>query len=184
MRYSAPLLALLTAACATAAEPGASPQRTTTTVDVGTGRGSSTVQVDRYSDAGPGPVNVAATAEAVFAVLPEVLAEKGIEIGHSDPASRTVGNQRIRVSRRLGQTRLSQYLRCGETALGTPAADVNAVSLSVLSTVRPVGGGSQLQTTVQAFATAPGRPDSTPCTTTGALEQAIAQAVALRVATP
>lgn len=190
MRFSAtPLLALALGACASTAGTGsAPPPPTTTTISMaGTGGGGSlgsgTVGVRSTADAGMTRTELAAPPERVFAALREVYPAIGVEVGTVDDAQRIVGNRRLEISRRLGSSPISRYLRCGETAFGAPAADQHRVRVNMISTVRAAGEGSVVETVLQATATPVGQNTVSTCQTTGVLEENLAKALQLRLAT-
>lgn len=189
MRLSAtPLLAMALAACASTAGSGAPPPPTTTTISMaGTGGGGSlgsgTIGVRTTPDNGMTKTEVAATPERVFAALKEAYPTVGVQVGTVDEAQRMVGNRRLEISRSLGSSPISRYLRCGETAFGAPAADQHRVRLNMVSTVQPSGEGSVVETLVQATATPVGQSNATNCSSTGVLEETLSKALQLKLAT-
>ena len=124
---------------------------------------------------------VAAPADSVWAVLPEVLRELGITpqiVG--EPEARTMGNQRI-TARRVAGERTDRFVRCGNQGSGASAVSALRIQLSVLTTVRPVGGGTRLYTQVSGSASpVEGSGGTVHCASTGLLEQKIGAAVAAR----
>ena len=190
MRISAPLLALALGACASAGTggPDASPPppQTTTISGATTGQegslGSGTFTVSTTRDAGVSRMELAATPERVFTALRAAYPAIGIEVGTVDSEQRVVGNRRLEVSRRLGSSPVSRYLRCGETAFGSPAADQHRVRIHMVSTVAPAGQGSSVVTQLQATATPTGQNNQIACSSTGVLEDALTKAVQLRLA--
>ncbi len=182
-RIAAILSAAALAGCATAAAPGEVPQRTTHVVPYTAANSNATqTSITTFANTGPIASEIAASADEVYAALPGVYGELGIAPGMADAGNRTFGNRRVEASRRLGQVPLSRYLRCGENAFGAPVADSYRIQLAVVSTVAPREGGSTIQTTVEATASSPGQSSSVQCTSTGALERAIANGATLRAA--
>ena len=171
---------LLASGCATAGEPAPAPGRSTT--DVSSVIDGTNTRIVRYADGAPEPIAVDAPADQVFAVLPDAYRAVGIEMAHNVPATRTSGNRQVVISRQLGNTPVSQYLRCGTTPVGTPSADSYRIRMSVLTTVEPAAAGSTVRTQILATATPPGRNDELECTTTGRLESVIANAIQMRLA--
>ena len=97
-----------------------------------------------------------------------------------------MGISQAKVYRYLGKQRLSSYLRCGEGVTG-PNADAYVVYLSFLGFLRrdadrKVTLFSLL--TAQAVDLAGGRSDAVDCTSTGRLEQRVADQVRARLVLP
>jgi hypothetical protein len=87
--------------------------------------------------------------------------------------------------RRLGKASLSQFVDCGGNAGGAANADSYAVTMTVLSRVTPASGGTGSVVTTQLLASA--RPvtvagNTVQCASTGRLEQAINQRLAVEAA--
>lgn len=188
MKKSITLFAVLAvAACAGtgATGRGASPDRSTTTISMpASSHGASVarpISVTTSADAGPATVTVGLSANALWDALPAAYQVVGIEVGTLDQENRVIGNRRLRVSRRLGGEPLSRYLRCGETAFGAPQADQNPVELSVLTRVVPDGEQARMETSVHAVViNAANGGARTPCSSTGALERALAENFTVR----
>ena len=107
----------------------------------------------------------------------------GVPLAVYDTTQMEIGNPGLSVQRRLKNTPLSRYLNCGARPLGRAPADEYNVRLSVVSRVRPATEGSMLETTVSAEASQPGVSGApVTCASTGALEQALFNAVQLRLA--
>ncbi|HEX6747402.1 MAG TPA: hypothetical protein VF092_08965 [Longimicrobium sp.] len=182
------VMVLLTlAACATATGgTSQAPQKNTTLITVPVSNGSQVGSVN-YSvssiDANAPVVStLAAGREVVYAVLDSAYAALGIEVAMRDPASWSLGNRNLQISRRLNGKPLSTYFNCGNSAMGASVSDSYRLQISVISSVAAQGTGSRLETTAQAAARAQG-PSSPPvaCTSTGELEKAIGNHVALSV---
>jgi hypothetical protein len=125
---------------------------------------------------------VSAPVDSVFQALAVVYPELGIAVETIDQQARMLGNVRFERTARLGRMPLSSVVRCGTTGLGTATADSYRVTLGVLSTVRSRNGETLVETTVDGFAKQNGLNTAIACTSTGALERAIARAVQLRTA--
>lgn len=127
---------------------------------------------------------VRATAERVWAVLPEVYRELGIPAEVSDSTTGTYGSRHVTVNR-IGGRRTSSWLRCGNDGAGASAMSAFRYRLTVLSTVRPGPGARSLVTTevsgtgttVEGTSTGPVR-----CVSTGDLEQRMAEMISAKVA--
>lgn len=182
------LLALALSACA-GTTAGTSPTRSTTSVSMPAGGpqgsvGTGSVSVTTHADAGPSVAELTVSADAAFQALPQVYQDLGIPMGTQDPAQRLFGNRKVQVSRRLGRQPLSRVVNCGNTAFGAPVADSYRVQLSIVSTVRPEGSGSRLETRVEASAAQPGVSGApVACASTGWLEERIATGVRVRTTT-
>jgi len=114
--------------------------------------------------------------DSVWSVLQDVYEELGIETNIVDERGYQVGNSRF-VTRRIGGDRLSRYLSCGSSVGYSNIADSYRVTLSVISRVRL---GADRQTMLQTEVTGSAMPrqvsgNSVICTTTGRLEQRIAE---------
>jgi len=97
---------------------------------------------------------VAFPEERVWAVMRTVYDSLGIPVAAFDPASKTIGNNSLRLKRRLGEVALSKYINCGSTQ-GFPSADTYEVFLSITTSIRPDASGpqaTQISTTVDGQA--------------------------------
>ncbi|HEX6966895.1 MAG TPA: hypothetical protein VF166_13950 [Gemmatimonadaceae bacterium] len=118
--------------------------------------------------------------ETSWKVLPDVYHNLGIAVVAADPASHTLGNHEVKLSRRLGSDRLSSFFDCGKGLDGYPHADEYAVTVDLLTQVTPGDdNGSMIRTQVLATATPVSGLASDPvqCTSTGKLEHRIADLV-------
>lgn len=176
------------ASCAPAGEPSTSPPReevthTRTVITTVNAQGNTVqVPVTTTSYGGARAFDIGSTADAVFALIPGVYQDLGINVGTIDGSNRTAGNTQIRVRGRLGRLPLSTFLDCGQTGLRGAAADAFPVRLSVVSTVIPNGGESRLLTRVEAAYTTAEASGTVACTSTGELEGMIGRAVQERAA--
>jgi hypothetical protein len=118
---------------------------------------------------------IRANRDTVWASLPEVYQELGVEVRTVDRERGAFGNRDARVTRIAGE-RLARFVDCGRNPIGAPTANTATVRLEILTMLRESGGGTEVSTRLLARA----RPRSgsatmTRCTTTGALESLIAQ---------
>ena len=118
-----------------------------------------------------GVATVAAPIDKVWAVLTPSYDSLGIPLTAIDPASHSVANGGVIVHRRLGKTRLSEYLNCGNSQ-GGPSADTYEINLSITTRLAPA---SPSGTTVTTVVNAAGKPaslsgDYIPCASTDGLE--------------
>jgi hypothetical protein len=128
-------------------------------------------------------VNLEAPPDRVWAVLDRAYTESGIPVALRDPEHWTMGNRDMQIARRLNGVSMSHYFTCGNTSLGTEAADSYRLQLNVVSRVMQQGTGSRVETYATALARQVGT-SSPPlvCTSTGALEKAIANRLSVLVA--
>jgi hypothetical protein len=118
-------------------------------------------------------------AEAVWPHLLTAYETLGIEVQQQDPRTHQVAVDELRVRRRMGETRLSEYLRCGSSITGE-IADQATVTLRMVSSLHPAAeGASELRTWIQATAIPVGAGgfEARSCTSSHQLEFEIAQAV-------
>jgi hypothetical protein len=158
------------AACASSGGGGVQ-QETVRVVDSGVG-----MQLTTHHTAGWVTQDVAAPGDAVWRALGAAHDSLGIPVTVRDERARTIGNDGLKLRRRLGQVPLQRYLDCGNTQ-GGPNAESYEVHLVVRTQVLPAGSGSsRVSSTVQAQA----RPvnfsgDWIRCTSRNTLEKAIAE---------
>jgi len=125
------------------------------------------------------------SADSVWKVLPAVYARLELPIHERDEATRRLGACWIRVRQRLSGAPLSRYLQCGELR-AVSNADRMEIELLVLSRVsRDAFGGAILSTFVLATAgESAGASNRMWCSSTGALESRIQEAVQRALAPP
>lgn len=122
---------------------------------------------------------IQATPQAAWTALPKAYAELGIPVREVSDASRVLGNSRLVISRRLGDTPLSRYLECGSGLTG-PFADRYRVELLIRTSVVPGdGGGTRVESYLEATARNPEGSSNTgvACASTQRLERDIARRV-------
>ncbi|MEW5931871.1 MAG: hypothetical protein AB1941_30760 [Gemmatimonadota bacterium] len=169
--------AALLAGCASSGNAPAETVRSTVSVS-GTD-GAATQTIESYMDVGGTTHRISATPDKVWAVLPTVYQGLGITVGTSLPDYKTIGNSKLELNRTLGGQPLSTFLSCGDGPTGAPIANSYRVNMAVVTTVAPAaGGGSQLETRVNASATNRAVSGAAVnCATTGRLEGMIAERV-------
>jgi hypothetical protein len=91
-----------------------------------------------------------------------------------DAASHVLGNQELRLRRRLGEVGLSHYINCGNTQ-GAPSAETYDIRMSVLT---QAVSATPTSTSVLTMVEARGKPitmsgEYTLCSSTGELERRI-----------
>jgi hypothetical protein len=124
--------------------------------------------------------DVDAPPEKAWEALIKIVADLGVEVSGTDPAAFALSNPDFSISRRLGDERLSRYLRCGNGITG-PFADRYRIRMNFHSQITPgPDGTSVVETTIQAFGINPEGTSNTrvSCTSTHILESRIAEGVA------
>lgn len=125
-------------------------------------------------------IEIPASLDSVFAVIPAIYRELGVEIKVWDPTTGEIGNKNFTKTYRLGKAALHEYVGCGSTMTG-PAADVYRVQMSLVSHVKPKGSGSTVQTVLTARADDAGSSKGwISCLSTGVLEDRISKALSTR----
>jgi hypothetical protein len=124
-----------------------------------------------------------APADSVFAVLPDVLRELGIEPQIDPSRERTIGNPRISGARVAGE-RTGRFMTCGNDGGGPAAAGQFRIRLNLVTQVRPDGTGSRTVTRLVGTASSVQGSGSSVvgCVTTGRLEQKIVDGINARLA--
>jgi hypothetical protein len=186
MRRNVVLATLFASACATApaGEGITTTPGTLTTTRVLTDAGNISVQSN--ADQRVSTQWVRAPMERVQVALPAVYESLGIPMTSAKEGEglRFV-NDGIVVNRRLGGERVSQYLNCGATPIGTSMADASTVQIRLITLVRGGENGTELRTqmvgTAYSRAGGSGSGVGAPCRSTGKLEERIAQMVTERV---
>jgi hypothetical protein len=127
---------------------------------------------------------IAATPQQVWAALPLAYQDLGIALAAYDSVQLYIGNPGLEIRNgRLGAQRVSRFLNCGADPLGGPITDRYSVRLNVVSRVRAAPDGALLETQVTGDASQRGvAASAVPCSSTGSLEDALANAVKLRLA--
>ncbi|MEJ7813183.1 MAG: hypothetical protein WKG32_22425 [Gemmatimonadaceae bacterium] len=185
----AALLAL--AACAsrqedTGAAPAPTIGQTGTRVTTAGGGSGQTMTLESTSGPSTSAVSLRAARDVIWREIPAVYEELGIPLTKVDAASFVVGNEGMKVTRRLKGVPLSRFLQCGGAAPGSANADTYEITLSVLSQLRPATEGeTQVVTTVDAAArpVAFNATSTVACSSTGALERRLHDRLTERVKT-
>lgn len=183
LRLALSLLTSGLAGCAArspALSPSATPDLTTVIV---TGSRNLREPVNLRNQATVGQRAVTASLSEVWAVLPAVFAQLGIETTRIDSSEGIIGNPAYRARRIEGQ-RMSEYLDCGRS-FGSNYADQYAVTLGILVQLASSPDGRTLvRTVVDAYARDPSQNgNAVHCITWGSLERRIGDLVAERLET-
>lgn len=182
LRLAVLLLTSGLAGCAprgTSATPAVTPNLSTVIL-----AGTADLQrVDLRNESSVGQRMVTGTLVEVWAVLPAVFAQLGIETTRVDSGEAVIGNPGYRARRIEGQ-RMSRYLDCGRS-FGRDYADQYAVTLGVLVQLAPAAdGGTIVRTVVDAYARDPSQNGSpVHCITWGSLERRVGDLVAEKLET-
>ena len=129
-----------------------------------------------------GRATIEAAPDKVWTELVEVYKSLGIETSILDRPSRMIGNQSLKVRRRLGTVPLTRYIDCGSTQ-GAQSAETYEILLNIVSQLHSTSPNSTtITTTFQSM----GRPvtlssEYRTCSSTGALEKAIADQLRTRL---
>lgn len=114
-----------------------------------------------------------------WARLSKEYSDLGIPLTTVQPDAHVLGNEGMKRSHTLANSRMSQFLDCGSGGSGSANADVYSINMSVVSRLSSMSENStevatliQATATPMAFGTAP-----VVCSTTGKLEAQIASAV-------
>lgn len=133
---------------------------------------------------GAARVTVAFPIDAVWSILPAIYDSLGIPVSAIDPNQRIIGNPGFKAHKKLGTTSLARYIDCGRTQ-GFPSADSYDIHLSITTQVQ--SGPTQSSAAISTLLEAAGRPmafsgEYTRCSSLGALESAINDAVRKKLA--
>ena len=174
-------LAAATVACASRQQPQtpSGPSIQTTRVSVG----QNTTAITTVTEEQIGVAQYPAPLSLVWGALRTAYDSLGIPLTKLDEANHVLGNEGMKVRRRLGKTSLTRLLDCGSAQAG-PNAETYEVHISVLSLVTS-NGTHQTQSTTKVEASA--RPvsfagDFVRCTSTGELERSLESMVRFLVA--
>jgi len=171
------VLTVLLSACGTA---GAGRTTVTSSVpvttDITTGSGGYRVLANAESRETTHVLQMGAAA--AWSALPAAYRELGLQGEVLDADTRFFGTRRQSASGRLAGVRLAEFVDCGGGNGGLPVANTYRVHLSVGTRVEAMGERSQLRSTVIAEASPQTVSGPTVrCTTTGQLENRIAEAL-------
>jgi hypothetical protein len=124
---------------------------------------------------------ISASVADVWRVLPAAFESLNIPLSTVDSVTHSVGNTGFNLRRRLGSIPLVRLIDCGTTQ-GGPSAETYDIHMSVISQVRASDAGTVISTTVEPM----GKPaafsgEYIRCSSTGALESRIADAVKSRL---
>jgi hypothetical protein len=125
-----------------------------------------------------GVANLQFPIDKVWSAMAPAFDSLSIPLTVLDAATHTIGNQGLKARRRIGKTRIGEYLNCGNGE-GGPSADLYDINLSLVSKLEPNSvGGTTITTTVDGVAKpASFSGDYIKCATTGELEKRLVKLV-------
>ena len=129
-----------------------------------------------------GVANLQFPIDKVWSVMPQAFDSLSIPLTVIDATSHTIGNEGLKARRRIGKTRIGEYLNCGNGE-GGPSSDIYDINLSLVSRLQPNAvGGTTITTTVDGVAKpASFSGDYIKCATTGELEKRLVKLVEDRI---
>ena len=141
------------------------------------------ISIRAPSDGSATRVTIPATADEVFNAVTSSYAMLKVPITYADKGLGEQGNKKFLMSRTFDNQRVSAYLNCGDDPFGGPNANANPVQVSLVTRARAAGGTSTVLETMVSGVTYKGGGNSGPiyCTSTGTLEQDIAEMVGSRI---
>lgn len=176
---SAVLVLALCTACASASTGGSETtvSPSTTSLVYG-GNNAGTMNIGQTTSATAIASTVAVAPDSAYALLTRAYVMLEIPVAPVD-VKRAVGNDDLRIRRRIAGMPMQNVLDCGDK-MGLPNAETWDIHMNILSYIEPVtSGGSRVLTRIQAM----GNPtdisnrDLTVCSTKGELEKKIGQLV-------
>jgi hypothetical protein len=178
MRAYFTLVFLIAAGCASSNTPAAANRDRILATDdrVGT-------TVRATNDVTASRVTLEATTDQVFEAVRSSYAFLKIPITYVDRSLGEQGNKKFMMSRTFDGRQVSHYVNCGDDPFGGPNANLNPVTVSIVTRARPLGGTSTILETTISGVTYKGSGSTGPiyCATTGALEQHLSEMAASRL---
>ncbi len=117
-----------------------------------------------------------------FEALEATFSALQIPLSRREPERFTLGNDGLKMRRKLGALELRRLFDCGGTS-GMPNSETYTITASIISAVTPsASGGSVVTTVIDASAENPSFPGSgVRCSSTGSLEDTIAKELRTRL---
>ncbi|MES3033174.1 MAG: hypothetical protein V4813_04190 [Gemmatimonadota bacterium] len=117
-----------------------------------------------------------------FEALEATFSALQIPLSRREPERFTIGNDGLKMRRKLGSMELRRLFDCGGTS-GMPNSETYTITASIISAVTAsASGGSVVTTVIDASAENPSFPGSgVRCSSTGSLEDAIAKELRTRL---
>jgi len=174
----------IAAACASS---NSTPSEGGTTITTRTLSSPGSRIIETTDVSGAEEIQVKGTRFDAMTALTQIYGDLQIPIATMIPDAGQIGNQHLRIlNHRLHGHLLSFYLNCGQESMVGARADLDDVTLSVLSTARTgTGQVTSVGTMVQGWAR-PNGTSSNPvdCQSTGELEKAVASRLQNALGTP
>lgn len=170
-------VAVILNACSTGPATPGTPSRVIPTGSAGQQRGVLEMSVRNDGQT----VSLPAPAADVFAALQGAYGELQIPLTRQDPAAFVLGNEGLKMRRKLGLFEMRKAFDCGGTS-GMPNAETYQILASIVSSVQGAGGNAVLTTVIDASAENPSYPGSgVRCSSSGTIEAAIVKSVRARL---
>jgi hypothetical protein len=147
------------------------------------GGGVGQMLVDTHPTSETARITVDFPMDQVWSAMKSAYDSLGVPVTSMDQASHTLGNNSMRVRRRLGDVPMSKYVNCGNVQ-GVQSADAYEMVGSIVTRLDSPDGPSRTRmTTLVDFQ---GRPmtiasEFTRCTTTGQIEKRLSELVAAQL---
>lgn len=182
MRQYLGVAAVVLAACGGtgAAPPGATAEPRHVSIT----RGAATGGLRTTSSGGAKVDTIWASFDRVWKALPGVYGLLDIPIANFDAEKNLIGNEDLKLYRRLGKVSLTKLIDCGTTQIG-PNADSYEVRLSVLTTIQRSKTDTSL-TTIATRVDAMAKPvafagEYRQCTSKAALEEQLLKTLMIQL---
>jgi hypothetical protein len=176
---------LATLACASTSSSGDDQPQTNVTTRQLSSPGGRPIETTDMN--GTDYVPVKGTRVEALTALTQIYAQMQIPIAMMVPDAGQIGNQNLRLAtHRLHGHLVSFYLNCGQESMAGSRADLDEITISVLTNVRRSRDSlTVVGTTVQGWARPSGTSsNAVDCETTGELEKAIASAAQTALGVP
>ena len=185
MRHTSPALLLLVlgTACASAKPGGSETTVAPSTASLVSANGAATMHFGMTNTYEAMATPVTVSADSAYQVLTRVYAMLEIPVAPVG-AKRAIGNDEIRIRRRIAGIPMQNVLDCGDK-MGLPNAETWDIHMNLLSYVEALPDGkAQVLTRIQAQgnATDISNRGLTPCSTKGELEKKIGDMVVKLIA--
>lgn len=176
-RILLPLLALLTAACASSSPETPEVGERSTNLSLQMQRGGGNLNLRTTSDVSVVHDTVSGQADDLFSLLPTVYDNLDVPINSVNAEARALGTLELRVRGDFAGERASRWIDCGTSITGS-IAEQRELYLTLLTQIEPLEGAegrSGVSTHLTGYAVQAGRTGNrTSCRSTSQLERRIA----------
>jgi hypothetical protein len=165
---------VVTLACVACASSSSTPETTITTRTLSS-PGNRPIETTDIT--GSDAVRVKGSRLDAMSALAQIYSDLEIPVAMMSPDAGQIGNQRLRLmNHRLHGRALSTYINCGQESMAGNRADMDEVTLTILSTARVDRDSvTAVSTLVQGWARPSGTSsNAVDCQSTGEIEKAIA----------